>query len=151
MLVVDKDGGERPPDEDKGPDAQGPAGDGPRLVRGMLIALCIFALSSALLLIPPVGTLLLVTAAPFFAGYFGARKAGPGCGRSDWLLIGSLPAAIWSAVEISLLLLIMGSFLGSVDLLEPIGLSVLVGLAVLNIVFCVLGARSGAASAVRER
>ena len=112
---------------------------------GLGTALGIFALSSLLLLLPPAGTVLVVTFGPLAAGYYGAR-AGARRFYHGWLLLGVSAGLIWSMVEAGLILTILAEFMGEVQL-EPLGLSALaVGIA-LNVIFCALGARLGTAGA----
>jgi hypothetical protein len=112
---------------------------------GLGTAIGILALSSLLLLLPPAGTVLMVTFAPLAAGYYGAR-AGHRRSHSGWLLLGISAALIWSAVEAGLILTVLAEIMGTV-MLDPIGLAALaVGIAS-NVIFCALGARLGAAGA----
>ena len=126
-----------------GTDGQRPAR---YFLRGLGIALGIFALSLLLLLLAPAGTVLLVTFAPLAAGYYGARA---GSRRPDrgWLLLGVSAGSIWSLVETGIFLTLLAGILGTVDPLEPYGLGALAACAASNILFCALGARLGAAGA----
>jgi len=118
----------------------------PDFLKGLGTAMGVFALSSLLLLLPPAGTALLATFAPLAAGYFGGRTGARGIG-SGWLLLGALAGMMWSVVEIGILLAILTGFLGAADPFEPYGLSILVVVSVSNVLFCILGARMGAAAA----
>lgn len=114
----------------------------PSFAKGFAVALGIMGLSYLLLLLPPAGTILLVTFCPFIACYFGG-KMGAKDAHSSWLSFGLSIALIWSACEVGLLIVLLGAFLGSVNLLEPVGLALIGSIFILNIVFCVLGTFRG--------
>lgn len=116
-----------------------------RFLKGFSIAIGIFAICSLLLLTGPAGVILLATFAPFAAGYYGGRT-GAECTRSGWLVFGAAAGLTWSAVEASILIMVLSSILGTVDVLEPIGLSIIAAIFVSNTTFCVLGTRSGASA-----
>ena len=116
-----------------------------RFLKGFCIAIGIFALCSLLLLIGPAGVILLVTFAPFAAGYYGGRT-GAENSRWGWFYFGASAGLLWSVVEIAALSMIIMSVFGFIDVLEPIGLSIIAAIFVSNTTFCVLGARSGAAA-----
>lgn len=116
-----------------------------RVLRGFCIAIGIFALCSLLVLIGPAGVILLVTFAPFAAGYYGGRT-GAGNDLWGWLGFGAAAGLLWSAAETYILVMVLSSVLGSADVLEPVGASIIAALFVSNTTFCVLGARSGAAA-----
>jgi hypothetical protein len=113
-------------------------------LKGLGVAMGVFALCSLLLLMPPAGTVLLATLAPFAAGYYGARIGGRGIG-SRWPLLGALAGILWSVIQIGILLAVFASFMGTADTFEPYGLSILAALSFSNVSFCILGARTGAA------
>ena len=116
-----------------------------RILKGFCIAIGIFALCSLLLLIGPAGVILMVTFAPFAAGYYGGRT-GAENSRWGWFYFGTSAGLLWSVVQSYVLLMVLTGVLGSADVLEPIGLSIIAAIFVSNTTFCVLGARSGAAA-----
>jgi hypothetical protein len=112
---------------------------------GLGAATGILALSLLLLFLPPVGTLVMVTFAPLAAGYYGARAGRMGL-SSGWLLLGATAGSIWSLVNAAIILALLSGVMGTADPLEPFGLLLLLVISGCNIVFCIVGARLGAAS-----
>jgi len=114
-----------------------------RFLKGLVIALGILALSCLLILLPVVGTLLLITVAPFAACYFGVRSSGLDTPRG-WLWLGLSAGALISIVESMVLVSVIGLF-GALDPLEPVGLGLLFVLFLANMLFGALGARRASA------
>jgi len=119
-----------------------PDNPGTRLLKGLAIAVGILALSCLLLFVPVVGAVLLLTAAPFLACYYGVRVAEVDQHRG-WLWLGLSAGAIISLVESSILLSIVGLF-GPLDVLEPLGLAILAAVFLSNMAFGALGGRRAA-------
>jgi hypothetical protein len=114
-----------------------------RFLKGLVLAVGILALSCLLLFLPIVGPLLLITVAPFAACYYAVRLSGINT-QSGRLWLGLSAGAIFSAVESSVLLSIVGLF-GAVDPFEPVGLALIGALFLANLAFGALGARRAAA------
>ncbi|MDG6223907.1 MAG: hypothetical protein QCI82_00160 [Candidatus Thermoplasmatota archaeon] len=128
-----------------GPDTTGneinedisPLDAGHSFLRGLLVTLGIYSLSIPLLLAPIVGLILALTLVPYLASSLGTRRVQPRM-RIPLSLSSS---AIWSLFETAVLIAIMSSIetpRGFV--LERIGLSFIVILWTLNIIFGALGA-----------
>lgn len=115
-----------------------------RFLKGLVIAVGILALSMLLVFLPVAGPLLLITVAPFTAGYFGVRLSGMDTPRG-WLWLGLCAGALISIVESTILLSLIAMVLGAVDLSEPVGLGLLSALFLANMSFGGLGARRAAA------
>ena len=118
-------------------------GDG-RFLKALVLSVGALALCTLLVFLPIAGPLLLVTVAPFAACYFGARKAGLDS-RRGWLWLGISAGAIISAAQAAVVVQLMSLF-GPVNILEPVGLSLVAALFCSNVAFGALGGRSGSAA-----
>jgi len=124
-------------------DGEGEDDPAARFLKGFVLATGILAVSCLLLFLPVVGPLLLITAAPFAACYFGLRSSGLDTPRG-WLWLGLCAGALISVVESSVLLSVIG-LVGAVDPFEPVGLGLMGALFMSNMLFGALGARRAAA------
>ncbi|UCG69415.1 MAG: hypothetical protein JSV09_16875 [Thermoplasmata archaeon] len=107
-------------------------------LKALLITVGYMALFSLLIFIPLIGFIMAFTIGAYVAGYRGGRYS------VDWRKVGLLAAIIWSTILVILLILAMVSMV-------PFNYDIKIGgweIAIicipyiLNIIFCVLGARA---------
>jgi hypothetical protein len=121
------------------PMEEGDGGSAAAFLKALAVALGILALACLLIFLPVVGAFLLVTAAPFAACNYAVKLSGLDSPRG-WLWLGIAAGGIISLVESSILLSLFGLF-GALDILEPVGLLILLAVLSANMGFGALGAR----------
>lgn len=113
------------------------AGMGHSFLKGLLATLSIYLSTLLLVLVPIIGAILALTLVPYLASSLGTRKAQP----RFRIPISISASAIWSLVETAVVIAFMSlpqTPMGFV--MERIGLSVIIVIWTLNIVFGVMGA-----------
>jgi hypothetical protein len=107
-------------------------------LKALLVTLAFMALFTLLIFIPLIGPVLALTFGPYIAGYRGARYS------VAWRLLGLISAIIWSTVFVLIFLFVA---LAALPFSYPITIggfeiAILCIPYILNIIFCVLGARA---------